>query len=72
VRVVEPRQVFEIAYEGIARSTRHRGGVAVRFPRIVRWRKDKRAEEAETLRALTALAGAAGGVDREPGLFTQE
>lgn len=71
VRVVEPRQVFEIAYEGIARSTRHRGGVAVRFPRIVRWRKDKRAEEAETLGALTALAGAAGGVDREPGLFTQ-
>jgi DNA ligase-1 len=69
VRGVLPAQVFEIAYEGIARSGRHRGGVAVRFPRIVRWRKDKKAAQAETLGALLALAG--GGEAEEPGLFTQ-
>lgn len=71
VRGVEPVQVFEIAYEGIARSGRHRGGVAVRFPRIVRWRKDKKAAQAETLGALMALAGG-GEESEEPGLFTQE
>jgi ATP-dependent DNA ligase len=54
-RSVEPVQVFEIAFEGIAPSTRHRSGVAVRFPRIARWRKDKPAAEADTLASLRAL-----------------
>ncbi|NND93550.1 MAG: ATP-dependent DNA ligase, partial [Flavobacteriales bacterium] len=48
VRQVEPKLVFEIAFEGIARSTRHKSGVAVRFPRMLRWREDKKAEEANT------------------------
>jgi DNA ligase-1 len=54
-RAVEPVQVFELAFEGIAASTRHRGGVAVRFPRILRWRKDKPAAEADTLDSVKAL-----------------
>ena len=54
-RAVEPIQVFELAFEGIAASTRHRAGVAVRFPRILRWRKDKPAAEADTLEGLRAL-----------------
>ena len=49
VRHVEPVHVFELGFEAIARSTRHRSGIAVRFPRMLRWRKDKRAEEADTL-----------------------
>ena len=55
VRHVEPVHVFELGFEAIARSTRHRSGVAVRFPRMLRWRKDKPAGEADTLEALTAL-----------------
>ena len=55
VRSVEPTLVFEIAFEGIQRSTRHKSGVALRFPRIRRWRKDKPASEANTLNDLTAL-----------------
>src|SRR5690606_16056995 len=55
VRVVEPLQVFEIAFEGIARSSRHRSGVAVRFPRIQRWRRDKQPAEADTMALLRAL-----------------
>jgi DNA ligase-1 len=55
VRHVEPVQVFELGFEAIARSTRHRSGVAVRFPRMLRWRKDKLAAEADTLDALKAL-----------------
>ena len=55
VRVVEPSQVFELAFEGIARSTRHKSGVAVRFPRILRRRPDKPAAEADTLDAVKAL-----------------
>jgi DNA ligase-1 len=54
-RAVEPTQVFEIAFEGIAASTRHRAGLAVRFPRILRWRKDKPPAEAETLEGLRAF-----------------
>ena len=41
VRHVEPVHVFELGFEGIARSSRHRSGIAVRFPRMLRWRKDK-------------------------------
>ena len=55
VRSVEPLQVFEVAFEGIALSPRHRSGVAVRFPRIARWRKDKKPEEADTLEGLKRL-----------------
>jgi DNA ligase 1 len=55
VRTVKPEQVFELAFEGIQRSPRHKSGVAVRFPRILRWRKDKRAEEADSLETIIAM-----------------
>jgi len=53
---VEPVHVFELGFEGVNRSTRHKSGIAVRFPRILRWREDKSAREADTLDALRALA----------------
>jgi DNA ligase-1 len=56
VRTVAPELVFEVAFEALQPSSRHRSGVAVRFPRIVRWRRDKPAAEADTLDALRALA----------------
>jgi len=49
VRAVEPLQVFELAFEGLQRSSRHKSGIAVRFPRISRWRRDKPAQEAATM-----------------------
>jgi DNA ligase-1 len=55
VRAVEPVQVFELGFEAIAPSTRHRSGIAVRFPRMLRWRRDKTAAEADTLDALRGL-----------------
>ncbi|GAB2763748.1 ATP-dependent DNA ligase [Salinimicrobium soli] len=55
VRSVKPELVFEIAFEGIAESGRHKSGVATRFPRIFRWRKDKKPGEANTLEDLKAL-----------------
>ena len=55
VRSVKPQLVFEIAFEGIQRSSRHKSGSALRFPRMARWRKDKRPEEANTLSDLNAL-----------------
>lgn len=55
VRSVEPLQVFEIAFEGIAASTRHKAGVALRFPRIARWRRDKTAAQADRLEDLQRL-----------------
>jgi len=55
VRAVKPELVFEIAFEGIRRSARHRSGVAVRFPRIARRRTDKTAADADTLDAVKAL-----------------
>ena len=55
VRSVTPHHVFEIAFEGIAESSRHKSGIAVRFPRMLRWRKDKPIEEANTLSDLKAL-----------------
>lgn len=55
VRSVKPQLVFEIAFEGIAPSKRHKSGVATRFPRIIRWRQDKPMEEANTLDDLKAL-----------------
>lgn len=59
VRAVEPVQVFELHFEGIARSGRHRSGVAVRFPRIARWRVDKGPEDADTLDRVKGLMNAA-------------
>lgn len=56
VRRVKPELVFEIAFEGIQLSPRHKSGVAVRFPRMARWRKDKKPEEADTLVALRGLS----------------
>ncbi|MFN4284899.1 MAG: ATP-dependent DNA ligase [Lacibacter sp.] len=55
VRTVKPELVFEIAFEGIAASSRHKSGVALRFPRINRWRKDKTPAEANTLDDLQQL-----------------
>jgi DNA ligase-1 len=55
VRSVKPELVFELAFEGINRSTRHKSGIALRFPRMARWRKDKIASEANTLSDLNAL-----------------
>jgi DNA ligase-1 len=52
VRSVQPELVFEIAFDGIRRSSRHKSGVAVRFPRILRWRQDKPAAEADTIETL--------------------
>jgi DNA ligase 1 len=60
VHVVKPELVFELAFEGIQISSRHRSGIAVRFPRMARWRKDKKPDEADTLETIRALiAGAA-------------
>jgi DNA ligase-1 len=55
VRTVKPELVFEIAFEGIAASKRHKSGVALRFPRMSRWRKDKKVEEINTLDDLRAM-----------------
>jgi len=55
VRTVKPELVFEIAFEGIAASNRHKSGVALRFPRINRWRRDKKADEINTLDDLKKM-----------------
>jgi DNA ligase-1 len=55
VRHVEPVHVFELGFEAVARSSRHRSGVAVRFPRMLRWRKDKAAPDADTLETLLRM-----------------
>ena len=52
VRTVKPELVFELAFEGIAASTRHKSGVALRFPRVNRWRKDKLVSDINTLADL--------------------
>lgn len=59
VRSVKPTLVFELGFEGIAKSSRHKSGIAVRFPRMLRWREDKPVEEADTLETLAALLPAA-------------
>ncbi len=61
VRTVKAELVFEIAFEGIQDSPRHKSGIALRFPRILRWRKDKPKEEANTLDDLKALLKTYGG-----------
>jgi DNA ligase-1 len=60
VRAVRPELVFEIAFEGIQESSRHKSGIALRFPRMARWRKDKPAAEANTLDDLRAMLRAYG------------
>ncbi|MBC7773021.1 MAG: hypothetical protein H7210_11035, partial [Pyrinomonadaceae bacterium] len=55
VRAVKPHLVFEIAFEAIRESPRHKSGIAVRFPRIARWRHDKTTEQADTLETARAL-----------------
>lgn len=60
VRQVRPDHVFEIAFEGIQASPRHKSGIALRFPRMARWRQDKPAAEANTLDDLRALLACYG------------
>lgn len=57
VRSVVPALVFEIGFDGLQRSTRHKSGIAPRFPRMLRWRRDKPLHEADTLATLEALLG---------------
>jgi DNA ligase 1 len=58
VRSVKPELVFELAFEGIQKSPRHRSGIAVRFPRMARWRTDKKPEDADSLEMIRALLDA--------------
>ena len=55
VRSVKPEQVMEIAFDGIQKSSRHKSGIALRFPRIHRWRQDKPPEEANSLEDLKLM-----------------
>ena len=55
VRTVNPELVFEIAFEGIQKSNRHKSGVALRFPRILRWRHDKKAQDANNINDLQKM-----------------
>ena len=57
IRAVKPELVFELAFEAVQESTRHKSGIAVRFPRMNRWRRDKKSAEADTLESLRALRG---------------
>ena len=55
VRTVKPELVFELSFEGIQLSSRHKSGIAVRFPRITKWRTDKKPEDADTLDSIKEL-----------------
>lgn len=61
VRSVKPEQVFELAFEGIAASSRHKSGIALRFPRIVRWRRDLGPADADSLVEVREILERAGG-----------
>ena len=65
VRTVKPELVFEIGFEGINKSSRHKSGVALRFPRILRWRHDKPKEEADSIETLKALLGNTSNLPEE-------
>lgn len=67
VRMVKPDLVFELAFEGIQPSTRHKSGIALRFPRMARWREDKKPEDADTIETVRALLPQDTPI--EPGLF---
>jgi len=64
VRSVKPHHVFEIAFEGIQSSNRHKSGVALRFPRMNRWRQDKSAQEANTLEELHQMLKVYSGEEK--------
>jgi DNA ligase-1 len=64
VRTVDPVLVMELAFEGIQLSNRHKSGLAVRFPRIVRWRQDKPPEEADSLQTVKDLLERTSGTRR--------
>ena len=55
VRSVKPELVFELAFEGLQRSTRHKSGIATRFPRMLRWRTEKKIEDADSLETIKAM-----------------
>ena len=65
VRAVKPELVFEIGFEGIQLSTRHKSGIATRFPRILKWREDKKPADADTLAAVRELAALGEGADAD-------
>ena len=67
VRVVEPAVVIEVTFDRVQASKRHKGGYALRFPRILRLRPDKSAAEIDTLEAVAKLAEADGGAGEESG-----
>jgi DNA ligase-1 len=56
VRTVPAEQVFEIGFEGVQPSSRHKSGIALRFPRVLRWRHDKPTDQADTVEQLAAMA----------------
>jgi len=58
---VKPELVFELGFEGIQRSNRHKSGIAVRFPRMLRWRRDKAVREANTIVDAFELTGLSSG-----------
>jgi len=55
VILVKPEVVLEVAFDGVQKSPRHKSGYALRFPRILRWRKDKKADQSDDLARLEAL-----------------
>jgi DNA ligase-1 len=55
VRSVRPQLVFELAFEGIRASARHKAGLALRFPRMARWRRDKKVDDIDTLASVRQL-----------------
>lgn len=65
VTSVKPELVFELAFEGIQESSRHKAGLALRFPRMARWRHDKKPADADTLDSLRRLLAATGGERRK-------
>ena len=60
VRAVKPELVFELGFEGIQRSPRHKSGIAVRFPRMLRWRDDKKPEDADSLETIIGMLDSPG------------
>ncbi len=67
VRRVTPELIFELAFEGIQTSPRHKSGIALRFPRMLRWRRDKGVADIDTIDALRRLLTASGGPPPHPG-----
>ena len=72
VRTVKPELVFELAFEGIAASNRHKSGVALRFPRMSRWRKDKTVDEINTLDDLKKMLTIYGNASLPPAEMEKE